>query len=387
SSLRQLEMEVAQLQKMQLLGQITGGIAHDFRNLLTVILGSGELMREMLREGDPARAELDAIVEAATRATALTSQLLGFGKRASGIAVDVDVALVIDGMRGILARMAGEDVRITTQLDEGLGIVLADPVQVEQIVANLVMNARDAMPDGGVVRIEACNVAIPGDAEAPTRLAPGPYCRLRVSDSGCGMSADTLRRALAFHFTTKPDKGTGLGLPTCERIARHHGGAIDIRSALGTGTDVTVYLPRAPGARRALSLVRVTGADPRGTETVLVIEDDETVRKLLKRSLEGLGYGVLAAATSRDAIATYHAHGAAIDAVLCDVVLPDVGGPETVRQILAMAAQAPAVLFMSGHTDHALLRDGTLQDASNFMQKPLVRATIARKLREVIDAA
>ena len=385
---QRLEMQIAQLQKTQLVGQVAGGIAHDFRNLLTVILGSGELLRDLIAAHHPGRAELDAIMEAGARATALTSQLLGFSKVASGVAIDLDLSALLEDMGSMLSRMAGEDVRIRTEIDAPLGRIHADPVQIEQVIANLIVNARDSMPGGGTVRVQVREITVPGDAGAPPQLATGAYCRLRVSDTGCGMSADTLRKAASFHFTTKIAKGTGLGLPTCERIVTQAGGALNIQSEVDEGTEVTVYLPRVEAVRAPpAAAAGVTPPAPRGTETVLVVEDDDTVRTLLKRTLEGLGYEVYVAASGGEALAVHAEHHDTIDAILCDVIVPDLAGPEIVRRILARAMRVPAVVFMSGHTDHALLRDGTLQSAANFLQKPLMRATIATKLREALDAA
>jgi CheY-like chemotaxis protein len=379
-------MQIAQLQKTQLVGQIAGGIAHDFRNLLTVILGSGELLRDLIAEHHPGRAELDAIMEAGGRATALTSQLLGFSKHATGVAVDLDLSALLADMGVMLARMAGEDVRIRTQIDAPLGRIHADPVQIEQVIANLIVNARDSMPGGGTIRVQVRDVLVPGDAGAPPQLAPGAYCRLRVSDTGCGMSAETLRQAATFHFTTKDARGTGLGLATCERIVTQFGGALAIESVLDEGTQVAVYLPRVEALRAPSAVAPAAPAPPRGTETVLVVEDDDTVRTLLKRTLEGLGYEVHVAASGGEALSVHAEHQDTIDAILCDVIVPDLSGPEIIKRILARAMRVPAVVFMSGHSDHALLRDGVLQTAANFLQKPLMRASIAAKLREAIDA-
>lgn len=381
-----LEMQIAQLQKTQLVGQVAGGIAHDFRNLLTVILGSGELLRDLITEHHPGRAELDAIMEAGRRATALTSQLLGFSKHGTGVAVDLDLSALLGDMADMLSRMAGEDVRIRTEIDAPLGRIHADPVQIEQVIANLIVNARDAMPGGGVIRLQVRDVAVPADPGAPSQLAPGSYCRLRVSDTGCGMSAETLRQASTFHFTTKNAGGTGLGLSTCERIVTQAGGALALESVVDEGTEVTVYLPRVEARRGAAEARAVSPVAPRGDETVLVVEDDDTVRTLLKRTLEGLGYEVHVAASGGEALAVHAAHHDTIDAILCDVIVPDLAGPEIVRRILARALRVPAVVFMSGHSDHALLRDGTLQSATTFLQKPLMRASLAAKLREALDA-
>ena len=371
---KQLQLLVNHLQRMDLVGRMAGGIAHDFRNLLTVILGCAELLLENTGPGDPARAELDAILDAARRASALTAQLLGFTKPKEPAGAAVRVPAILTSMRDILARMAGEDVTLHVDIASDPGAVPIEAAQVEQIVANLVINAREAMPNGGHIYLTAAGVAAAGR----------DWCELTVRDTGCGMTADVLQRVKSYHFTTKTH-GSGLGIPTCERIVSEAGGTLDIASEPGRGTCVTVRIPKTSAqAERQGAPLAGDGADPRGSETVLVVEDEYPLLALFGKTLRSLGYTPLLASSAAEAQAMFDKANGAIDAVLCDVVLPDSNGPALAAHLCG-GASPPAILFTSGHGSHALLESGRLPALHNFLQKPMTRRDLAHKLREVLD--
>jgi two-component system, cell cycle sensor histidine kinase and response regulator CckA len=373
SAQKGLEDQVRQLQKIEAVGQFTGGIAHDFNNLLAVILANDTLLLDALPEHDPRRAEAEGIMEAAGRAADLTRQLLAFTRQHVFEPRVLDLNDIVSAADKMLRRVVGEDVEFSMSLGDGLGRVCVDAALIEQVLMNLVLNARDAMPGGGKLSIA-------------TSAAPERHVRLAVGDTGCGMDADTRRRAFEPFFTTKaPAQGTGLGLSTCYGIVRQAGGRIDVDSAPGKGTVFEVLLPTVGDDVDLDVPALVPHDDYAGTETILVVEDDPGVRALVHRMLSRFGYRVICAPDAQDAFATLQCANDPIDLVLCDVVMPDLGGPEAVSRIQARSPRTRA-LFMSGHTTHSLVRNGTLREGHAFIHKPFMPTALARKVREVLDA-
>jgi PAS domain S-box-containing protein len=385
---RRLEQNLRQSQKMEAIGQLTGGVAHDFNNILATVLGNSHFLLEDLPDGDPRREDADEIRKAAERAAALTRQLLAFSRRQVLDPSVLDLNGVVHGLEKMLRRLIGEDVDFAVETRADLGTVVADAGQLEQVIMNLVLNARDAMPTGGQLTIETANAEfdeayVAGHAPA----VAGRYVMLAVSDTGCGMDAETQRRAFEPFFTTKGlGRGTGLGLSTCYGIVKQSGGFIWLYSEAGRGTTFKVYLPRncAPSVEERPAAEAASGR--RGSETVLLVEDDERVRSTVQRILVSRGYRVLVAADAHDALAMATATDA-IDLVVSDVVMPILSGPELVGRIAAARAGRPfRTLYMSGYSDHAILRSGVLHSDASFIQKPFPPDALARKVREVLDA-
>jgi two-component system cell cycle sensor histidine kinase/response regulator CckA len=384
---KRLEDQLRQAQKMEAIGQLTGGVAHDFNNLLAVILGSAEFLVDDLPADDPRRADVDSILEAGQRAAALTRQLLAFSRRQIVEPRPVNLGDVVTGLEKMLHRVLGEDIEFSVRLAPDLGEVMADAGQIEQVIMNLAINARDAMPRGGRLSIETSNVVLEENA-SPSRLPlpAGDYVMFAVSDSGCGMDTETQERAFEPFFTTKGvGKGTGLGLPTCYGIVTQCGGHISVYSEVGEGTVFRVYLPRlVDEANRAAEGRTALPEDLAGTETVLVVEDNAPLRGLVHRTLKRLGYRILQAGDGREAVAVHRAHKGTIDLVLTDVIMPGLSGPEVVSQIRELGG-VPKVVFMSGYTDHAVVRDQRLETLANFIQKPFTPIALARRVREVLN--
>ena len=379
-----LRNQLEQAQKMDSVGQLAGGIAHDFNNLLTAILGFCELI--LLDEKSPHRSELEEIKHAGERAAALTRQLLAFSRKQVFQLELLDLNAVVTSMETMLRRVIGEDVRLTSTLSSEVGRVKADPSQIAQVLLNLAVNARDAMPGGGVLRIETSNADVDGAlAEVNAPCSPGGFAVLTVSDTGCGMDPETQRRVFEPFFTTKPKgKGTGLGLATVYGIVKQSGGFVSFSSEPGKGTTFRVHLPCAEETAATKSRSGVYPVPPRGTETILIVEDDDGVRRLACRALELLGYTVLSAESGRLALDLARDHKGKIDLVLTDVVMPEMSGREVERR-LAGTGHAARVLFMSGYADDAVLRHGVLEAGVAFLQKPFTPDALARKVREVLD--
>ena len=383
---RRMEENLRQAQKMEALGQLTGGIAHDFNNVLASILANSHFLLDDLSDADPRRADAEEIRLSAERAAALTRQLLAFSRRQVLALAALDLNVTLGGLERMLRRLIGEDIDLTIIKGPDLGTVMADAGQIEQVLMNLVVNARDAMPAGGKLSIETLNVDLDDSqlgVDLPAR--PGRYIMLAVSDDGCGMSAETKLRAFEPFFTTKDwRKGTGLGLSTCYGIVKQSGGYLCIYSELDAGAVLKIYLPRVDERPDEPQVTR-PAIDLRGHEAVLLVEDDDRLRNAMKRILISYGYRVLVARDGDEAIALAKQHGEAFDLVLSDVIMPGLSGPDTVREIQKHAPKAKP-LFMSGYTDHAILRDGMLQAGTNFIQKPFAPRILARKLREILDA-
>jgi len=386
SAQRQLEEQLRQSQKMEAVGQLAGGIAHDFNNLLTAILGSTQLLLHNTPAGDPRREDAEEIRHAGLRAAELTRQLLAFSRRQVLAPKVLDLNAVVATMDRMLRRLLGEDVELVTSLQPAAGAVNADPGQLEQVLLNLAVNARDAMPGGGRLSIGTTRVTLQEEpAERRHRMPAGDYVCLAVADTGVGMDETTQAHLFEPFFTTKEvGKGTGLGLATVYGIVKQSGGYIWVYSEVGHGTTVKVYLPRVPGVAEAPA----PAAEPKpvrgGHETVLLVEDATPVRALARRSLEARGYRVLDAADGPSALDLSARHGGGIDILVTDVVMPGMSGRELAER-LAPERPRMKVLYTSGFTDDAMVRQGVLNAGVAFLQKPFVPDTLARKVREVLD--
>ena len=384
---RHLEDQLRQSQKMEAVGQLAGGIAHDFNNLLTAILGSTQLLLQATPPGDVRREDVEEIRNAGLRAAELTRQLLAFSRRQVLAPKVLELNAVVANMDKMLRRLIGDDVELATALHAEAGAVNADPGQLEQVLLNLVVNARDAMPGGGRVLIETTRLLLRDElVERRHRLPPGDYVCLAVTDSGLGMDEATQAHLFEPFFTTKEvGKGTGLGLATVYGIVKQSGGYIWVYSEPGRGTTVKVYLPRVPGAAEQPLPAPEPPPLRGGHETVLLVEDAAPVRTLARRSLEACGYRVLDAADGRSAIELSARHAGEIAVLVTDVVMPGMSGRELAER-LAPARPAMKVLYTSGYTDDAMVRQGVLNAGVAFLQKPFVPDSLARKVREVLDS-
>src|SRR5437660_928497 len=381
-----LEQQLRQAQKMEAVGRLAGGIAHDFNNILTAITGHADLLLEDLGHHDPRRADVDEIRRSAERAAGLTRQLLAFSRQQVLQPKVVDLnALVLD-MDKLLRRLIGEDVELATVLDPTLGRVTADPGQLEQVIVNLAVNARDAMPQGGKLTLETRNIDLDSSYTLEHSLVkPGPYVQLTVSDSGIGMDEETQAHAFEPFFTTKPrGQGTGLGLAMVYGTVKQSGGFIWVYSEPGHGATFKIYLPRVDAPVESATPPAPVERPPRGSETVLLAEDEPAVRAIAQQVLERQGYTVLAAPSGADALALAAQHGATIDLLLTDVVMPRIS-----RRDLAdrLTAQRPGirVLYISGYTDNAIVRHGMLEPGLAYLQKPFRPDALVRKVRDVLD--
>ena len=384
---RKLEAQSRQASKMDAIGQLAAGVAHDFNNLLSVILSYSDLAAGDLKPGDPLRNDLDEIHGAGTRAVALTRQLLAFSRQQVLKPQVVSLAEIVAGMEKMLRRLLGEDVDLGVRSASGVGKILVDPGQLEQIVMNLAVNARDAMPRGGQLTIEASQRALDEGAAHALGLKPGPHVLLAVSDTGSGIDAATQARLFEPFFTTKePGKGTGLGLSTVFGIVQQSDGAIAVESEVGKGTKFTIYFPAASGAVTARITDFPPPASSRGTETILVVEDDERVRLLACAILRKYGYTVLEAQSGGDAFLLCEQHKEPIHLLLADVVMPRMSGPQLAERLFALRP-GMKTLFMTGYTTDAIVRHGILESTVALMQKPITPEALARKVRETIDGA
>src|SRR5436190_8217116 len=383
---RQLEEQLRQAQKMEAVGQLAGGIAHDFNNLLTAILGCTQLLLHATPPEDERREDIEEIKNAGLRAAELTRQLLAFSRRQVLAPKLLDMNAVVATMDKMLRRLIGEDVALVTELAADLGPVSADPGQLEQVLLNLAVNARDAMPQGGRLTIATANVLLTEEyAERHHRLPPGQYVLLAVSDTGVGMDEATQKHLFEPFFTTKEvGKGTGLGLATVYGIVKQSGGYIWVYSEAGHGTTVKVYLPRVAGAAQPLAVAEAAPELRRGTETVLLVEDAAPVRTLARKSLESCGYRVLDAADGRAALELSAGHAGGIDILVTDVVMPGMSGRELAER-LAPLRPGMRVLYTSGYTDDAMVHQGVLRSGVAFLQKPFMPESLTRKVREVLD--
>ncbi|HET8655074.1 MAG TPA: ATP-binding protein [Longimicrobiaceae bacterium] len=379
-----LEVQLAQSQKMEAVGRLAGGVAHDFNNLLTAIKGHLEFLLEDLPAGSESRADAEGIGDAADRAASLTRQLLAFSRRQVLQPRVIDLNQTVQEMEKMLRRVIGEDVDLSTRIEPALGHVQADPGQLSQVLLNLAVNARDAMPRGGQLTIETANVELDDEyARGKVHVESGRYVMLAVSDTGVGMDAETQARIFEPFFTTKEQgKGTGLGLSTVYGIVEQSGGHVWVYSEPGHGTAFKVYLPRVDAP---VSLdTALIGAPATGRETVLLAEDDRAVRVLARRALEHAGYQVLEADGGEEALRIADAHAGTIHLLLSDVVMPGLGGRELAERLQGRRPGI-AVLFMSGYTDDAILRHGMLAEGTPFLEKPFTPGGLCEKVRGVLD--
>jgi two-component system, cell cycle sensor histidine kinase and response regulator CckA len=381
---RRLEEQLRQAQKMEAVGMLAGGVAHDFNNLLTIITGYGQLILNNLPPGDPSRHSAEQIVKAGDRAAALTKQLLAFSRRQVLQPKVLDLNMLVKTLSTMLQRLIGEDIELRLMLSQDLGRVSADPGQLEQVLMNLVVNARDAMPRGGIVTVETANAA--PDPTGPNASAERKLrVMLAVSDTGSGMDESTQARLFEPFFTTKiPGKGTGLGLSTVFGIIKQSGGSLDVSSELGRGTTVRVYLPSIDQPVSAEAEI-VSRVPVRGHETILLVEDDEMVRTLVRETLEREGYKLLDAADSVEARRITDNYKGSIQLLITDVVMPKTSGRELAEQMVG-ARPGIKVLYMSGYTDTAIVQSGLVQGSIAFLQKPFTPATLTEKVREVLES-
>ena len=385
---KKLEEQFFQAQKMEAIGRLAGGIAHDFNNLLTAMIGAGQLLKERLtRESLPASEYTDVILSAADRAATLTRQLLTLSRRQIIEPKVLDLNRIVSEMEKILQRVIGENIELKTRCNPDAALVTADPGQVEQVIMNLVVNARDAMPHGGFIVIEVQNVELDAQfADARPEFRPGPYVLLSVSDTGHGMDDATKRHLFEPFFTTKErGKGTGLGLSTVFGIVKQSGGDISVYSEPGRGTTFKVYWPRTAERPEPLPPELTATSATGGPETILLVEDDTMVRKLIHHILEQLGYAVLVARSAEEALQVHHDCAHAIHLVLTDVILPRMSGPDLVERLLRLQPDL-RVVYMSGYTDEALSNHAALQPRqSKLLVKPFTAEVLARKVREALS--
>lgn len=387
-ALRLSEEQLQQSQKLEAVGQLAGGVAHDFNNLLTVINGYSDLSMRRLAPDDPLRRNIEEIKKAGNSAAALTRQLLAFSRKQVLQPKVLELNTIVTDMDKMLRRLIGEDIELAAMLDPALGQVKADSGQVEQIIMNLIVNARDAMPKGGKLTIETSNVYLDEKySRQHIAVHPGPFVMLAVSDTGCGMTAEVKKRIFEPFFTTKElGKGTGLGLSTVYGIVKQSGGNIWVYSEVGCGTTFKVYLPRVDevAAERETGIAAMNA--PEGWETILVVEDEQMVREFTCRVLREQGYNVLEASNGEEALQLAEEQTTGnIHLLLTDTVMPRVSGPELANRLKQLRPDV-RVLFMSGYTDKSIVRHGVLEEGTQFIQKPFAFENLARKIREVLDA-
>jgi two-component system, cell cycle sensor histidine kinase and response regulator CckA len=363
-----------QSQRLEAVGRLAGGIAHDFNNLLTGILSYSDLILQELRPGDPIRADVEQIRDAGHRAAGLTRQLLAFSRRQLLRPRVVSLNTTVQELEPMLQRLLGTEVTLESQLQPELGTILVDPVQVEQALVNLILNARDALQAGGQVRIVTADAELDGE----------PYVSISVSDTGVGIDEATQGRIFEPFFSTKQGGGRGLGLSTVYGIAEQAGGRVGVRSAPGQGAVFTLYFPRYWGPEAPI------GTAPQrmpeiGTETLLLVEDEAPVRSSVRRLLEWHGYTVIEARNGAEALRLFETHEEAIDLVLTDVMMPEMGGHELVERLRSRRPEL-RVLFMSGFAERAFTSEGSMPAGTGYLEKPFTVETLMRRLREVLDA-
>jgi len=384
---RKLEEQLAQVQKMDAIGQLAGGVAHDFNNLLMVISSYAELMMDALAPDTALRHHGEEILKAARRAAGLTRQLLTFSRKQVQVLRVLDLNLVLRDICQTLPRLIGEDIQLSLQLNKQLWPIKADPVQVEQIVMNLATNARDAMPHGGQLTIQTRNVELGEDyCRVHPEAAPGEHILLAVSDSGTGIDPAILPHIFEPFFTTKEKgKGTGLGLATIYGIVQQSGGHISVQSQAGAGSTFKIFLPRVPAAAAGLDPDPRSSQQPGGHETVLLVEDEDAVRESEREYLEQRGYSVLAAANGPAALELAGSCGREIQILVSDVVMPKMSGSELGEKLLALRPGLQ-VLYVSGYAENTVMQHGLAELGSRFLHKPFTLKALAAKIREVLDA-
>ncbi len=384
---KHLEEQLRQSQKMEAVGRLAGGVAHDFNNLLTVVTGFSQLVLDGMREGDPLRAPLEEILKAGNRAAGLTNQLLAFSRRQMIRPTVLDLNRVIADMEHMLRRLISEDIELVLLLGSGLRNVMADAGQIQQVVMNLAINARDAMPRGGVLTIQTSNVELRADdLEVHPELRPGRYVLLSFTDTGEGMDETTRSRLFEPFFTTKGlGRGTGLGLSTVYGIVKQNGGDIAVRSEPGRGASFQIYLP---GVTADAGSAQTGGAQPAqapASETVLLVEDEPGVRNMVRQVLGAQGYRVFEACDGREALRVYGELDRPVDILLTDVVMPHMNGQELARQLIALQPDLK-VVYISGYAEPVLARYGVGEEGVTFLQKPFTPAELRRRVREALGA-
>ena len=388
SERRQLEEQFRQAQKMEAVGRLSGGVAHDFNNLLGVIIGYAEFLQERLEPENTLRGSVDEILKAGKRAASLTRQLLAFSRQQVLDPKVLDLNAAVSDMEKMLRRLISEDIELTTLLSPNLGRIKADQGQLEQVLMNLAVNARDAMPSGGKLVIETENTVMDEKfvKRYPYPVQPGPYVSLTVTDNGIGMDAETKARAFEPFFTTKEKgKGTGLGLSTVYGVVKQSGGYIDIYSSPGAGTTFKIYLPRIDEAAiKSEKPSRGAVSSFEGTETILLAEDETSLRTLTRTTLELCGYKVLEAKDGVEALEVSERHPGPIQLLLTDIVIPGMGG-RALAQELTIRRPEIRVVYMSGYTGQAVGAQGPVEPGSDFLPKPFTREILTRKVREALD--
>ncbi|HWZ83466.1 MAG TPA: PAS domain S-box protein [Terriglobales bacterium] len=381
---RQLEEQFRQAQKMDAVGRLAGGVAHDFNNLLMVINGYTEVLLEELQPESAMHQKVDSIQQAANRAATLTRQLLAFSRKQLLELKVIDVNTVIGDMERLLRPLIGENISLVTRLSPDAGRTRADSGQLEQVIMNLVVNAKDSMPDGGKISIQSSDVMVRPNFREHRFIQPGRYVVLSVCDTGHGMDKETQSRIFEPFFTTKEKgKGTGLGLSTVYGIVKQSGGYVFAQSEPGAGTTFYIYLPRVEEAPESLSPPKSQESEKGGCETVLLVEDEDSVRELVRETLAARGYRVLEAENGERGLRVAEAHGKEIDILITDVVMPGIGGRELAKRLLKLRPSL-GVLYLSGYTEDTILHQGALDPGTAFLQKPFTLQNLARKVREVL---
>ncbi len=387
-ALRKSEEQLRQWQRVEAIGRLAGGVAHDFNNLLMTIKGSGELLLNAFDRRDPRREEVEEILKAGERATSLTRQLLAFGRRQVLQPQVLDLNSLVINMDKMLRRLIGEDIQLATALDTELWSVKVDPGMIEQVIMNLAVNSRDAMPKGGKLTIETANII--HDEEYASRhisMKPGYYVMVAVSDNGCGMDKETQSHLFEPFFTTKEKgKGSGLGLSTVYGIIKQSGGNIWTYSEPGQGTTFKIYLPRVEKTARIYKPKARPSMAPGGTETILLVEDEEAVRTMVSKILKNKGYTVLEAAHSKEAFEICERHEGPIHLMVTDVIMPQMSGRELAERLASILPEM-RVLYMSGYPDNTIVQHGVLEPGTAFLQKPFTLNALELKVREVMDGA
>jgi two-component system, cell cycle sensor histidine kinase and response regulator CckA len=380
---RRIEDQLRQAQKMEAIGRLAGGVAHDFNNILAVILTNAEFVLDEIGEGNPGAGGIVEIQEAASRAAGLTRQLLTFSRKQRRQPKPLGLNSIVTGIEAMLSRMVGEDITMSAVIAPDLGTIEADPGEVEQVLMNLVVNARDAMPTGGRLVLETSNVVVDALHGAQLGIGAGRYVLLSVSDNGCGMTEEIRSRIFEPFFTTKDvDRGTGLGLATVFGIVNACGGGISVYSEPGRGSTFRVYWPRVDA--RPLKTIDQRSAPRRGSGTILVVEDDHQLRKILSQCLTSWGYRVLEATAGTAALEILHTHPGSIDLLLTDLVMPGgLDGRELSRCVLAERPQIKVIL-MSGYTEHAALNAAALGPCNDFVQKPFSGPRLSETIYRVL---
>ena len=382
---KKMEEQLRLAQRMEAIGKLAGGVAHDFNNLLAVILGSADLVLEKLPLGHPDRRKLELISKAGTSAADLTRQLLAFSRQQMLKPRVLDLKEIVERTQALLHRLIGENIEFKISLEPSLGQVMADPGQIEQVLLNLAVNARDAMPQGGRLTIEGRNIELDDSYknEHPP-VIPGPYVMLSVEDTGCGMDRNTQSRIFDPFFTTKElGKGTGLGLATVYGIVKQSGGYVWVYSEIYKGTIFKVYLPRVEQSAQKSEPTEPVQLITQGCETILLAEDSESLREMVREYLESVGYTVLEAASGNEALQRAKEFNGTIHLLLTDVVMPEMSGPELARQMVSLRP-GMKVIFTSGYTDDAIARQGAIDPAVAFIQKPYRPKALAWKIRQVL---